>query len=179
MTGELDRSVLWHLFHLVLAGLKGHPGRDLAIDPLALEEIRNRTYIVYSASVAGGFGGYVEYGYFSLIYCDENCEWKAFDYRFFAFGGGFVLGAAFQPEVGLAHGSTDPMDWTGWGHVITGDILPTKIGAGGQHGWSGNNSMTTVGVHTGTPGGSLAYAATYTWFLGDRRVKGGSPIGGR
>lgn len=128
---------------------------------------RSSTYRAEMAGTGGGLGGYVEVGTYTLY---DDTRMKAYDYKYVAFGGGYVVGGSAQPEVGLAYGSSNPQDWAGWGSAVNVEgISPGFSGGGGQVAWSGGNVMYTSGPHAGTPGGSAVYVSTYTWYLGERR----------
>ena len=134
------------------------------IDPTGLEA-EKKLYRLEIGSIGVGFGAYGESGTFTLF---DDIGRKAYHYKFFAFGGGFVIGGSGQPEAGLAYGSSNPQDWTGWGGSINFEgITPSLSGAGGQYSFAGENKMYSTGPHSGTPGGSVTYVSTFTWYIGE------------
>jgi len=115
--------------------------------------------------IGGGIGGHGEFGTFTLY---DDIRQKAYEYRYFASGGGWVMGCSGQPELGLAYGSANPWDWAGWGRALNVEgITPVFSGGGGQFAWSGENWMYSSGPHAGTPGVSVVYVSTYTWYIGE------------
>jgi hypothetical protein len=152
--GEIAQAQAKRQYRFHMSANQGAVGRSL--------------YRVKMAGAGGGFGAYIEEGTFTLY---DDARGKAYHYNYFAFGGGVVAGASGQPEIGLAWGSKNPLDWTGWGKTVNVEgIAPWFAGAGGQFSWSNGNVMYTSGPHAGTPGISGVYGRTYTWYVGESDI---------
>ena len=125
-----------------------------------------KMYRATVVGVGGGFGGYLESGVMTLW---DDSNQKAYEYGYFSFGGGWVLGVSAQLEVGFAIGSLDPKSFNGWSYGGNYEgILPTFVGYGGQDSYGGGNYVHTAGSHLGIPGGQAVFYASYAWYIGEK-----------